>query len=36
MEYQDTLPGIDFLVDEATQRALGQEALFSIEIGQED
>lgn len=28
MEYQDTLPGIDLLINETTQRRLGQLALF--------
>lgn len=35
MEYQDrqdTLPEIDLLVEEAAQRAIGQEALFAITI----
>ena len=32
MEYQDTLPGIDLLTDEAAQRAIGQEALFAARI----
>lgn len=35
MEYQDTLPGIDLLTDEAQKRAIGQEALFAIEIGED-
>lgn len=35
MEYQnqqDTLPEIDLLVEEAAQRAIGQEALFATII----
>lgn len=33
MEYQDTLPGIDRLTKEAELRTVGQQALFSAEIG---
>ena len=39
MEYQnqqDTLPGIDLLAKEAAQRAVGQEALFTVAIIEED
>ena len=36
MEYQDTLPGIDRLTEEAAQRAIGQEALFIVAIIEED
>jgi hypothetical protein len=32
MEYQDTLPEIDWLTEEAVQRAIGQEALFVVTI----
>ena len=32
MEYQDTLPEIDRLTEEAAQRAIGQEALFVVTI----
>lgn len=36
MEYQDTLPGIDWLTREAELRTMGQQALFSIEIEGDD
>lgn len=36
MEYQDTLPGINLLTEEAAQRAVGQEALFTVAIIEED
>ena len=36
MEYQPTLPGIDELVERARQEALGQRALFSLNLEEED
>ena len=32
MEYQDTLPGIDWLTKEVELRAMGQQALFNVDI----
>ena len=32
MEHQDTLPGIDWSIEEVDLRAMGQQALFNVDI----